>query len=99
MKPTIPILTLFLSGILFQKSNLPSGSDSLEEKSFSLSVEQYGVILPTNNHSVTLQKDSFDLVFEFSEPMAVLVNASLKNKSLKLASQGAALDKLPGFEE
>ncbi|HZG00403.1 MAG TPA: hypothetical protein VEY71_05335, partial [Chitinophagales bacterium] len=46
---------------------------------------------------VTLKKEPFDIVFEFPEPMDMLVHASFNSETYDLALGAKQLKKLPGF--
>jgi hypothetical protein len=46
---------------------------------------------------VTLKKEPFDIVFEFPEPMEVLVHASFSPETYDLALGAEQIKKLPGF--
>ncbi|MDP3975521.1 MAG: hypothetical protein Q8P95_01250 [bacterium] len=67
------------------------------EKNFHVRFEQDGYLIEPMNHEVTLNKEEFSMVFELSEPMGVLVNASFDDDTYALAAQGNPKDLLPGF--
>jgi hypothetical protein len=64
-----------------------------------ISIEQNGQKYDINNNTVVLSPSPFDIVFEFSEPMNVLINASFNPKTLKLAADQQPISHLPGFSE
>jgi len=66
---------------------------------FNVYVHQHDHEMEITDHTVTLDKESFVLVFRFSQPMGVLVNASFDSKTYDMAMKGEDLEKLPGFEQ
>jgi hypothetical protein len=85
---TIALLLVFTFCLISMKS---------KENDFRVFIEQNGKIIEPNNGVVTLEKKSFNIVFEFSEPMGLLINGSFKSKTNTLASKGKPMSKLPGF--
>lgn len=73
-------------------------SMSLKENDFHVIIEQDGKIIESNNGVVTLDKRPFTFVFEFNEPMGLLVNGSFEETTYKLATRGGKRSKLPGFQ-
>jgi len=69
------------------------------EKKFLVNVEQDGKLVPIVDGVCTLKKKPFTLVFWFSEPMGVLVNASFSDSSYNAAKNERPLFAIPGFEE
>jgi hypothetical protein len=70
---------------------------NLKENDFRVYIEQNGKLMEPINGVVTLEKKSFNIVFEFNEPMGLLINGSFKSKTYTLASKGKTMSKLPGF--
>ena len=66
---------------------------------FSIGIEQNGHAVPIENHQVTLEKTSFLLVFTFSGPEAVLVNASATPETFEAAQAGLPLSEMSGFSD
>lgn len=90
--------TLFMIALLlFSWSANAQKSDT--SKTFSVTIEQNGHPLEIKEHTVVLDPGSFDIVFDLSEPMGVLVNASTRNESYKAAKTGKALKEIRGFQE
>jgi hypothetical protein len=98
MKYLNPIFFILLPLVL-GASTYQIRQESESSMKFNVTIEQNGVQKIIKNSEVALKPETFDIVFEFSEPMSVLVNASFNNKTFKLASKNAHLDKLPGFIE
>lgn len=63
-----------------------------------IQIEQKDELVVPINGEVTLEKLSFDLIFNLSKPKAFFVNASFKNETYRLASKEKDYKKLPGFE-
>ena len=66
---------------------------------FGIGIEQYGQTIPINNHMVTLEKESFTIVFTFPGQEGVLVNVSTTPESFTPAQTGQALAEIPGFSD
>lgn len=66
---------------------------------FGIGIEQYGRVIPIENHAVTLDKESFTIVLTFPGQEGVLVNASVTPESFNLAQAGRMLDEIPGFSD
>lgn len=64
---------------------------------FSVHFEQGTKVIEADD-DVTLKKEPFDIVFEFPEPMGVLMHASFNPETYNLALENKPLKKLPGFE-
>ena len=64
---------------------------------FSVRFEQGTKVIEADDE-ITLRKEPFDIVFEFPEPMEVLVHASFNAESYNLALGAKQLKKIPGFE-
>lgn len=69
------------------------------DPTFTVTVEQGGHEQTITNGKVMVKPMSFDIVIEMSEPMGVLVNASLNSRSFTKAINQKHLDKIPGFQE
>jgi len=82
------LLIIFLSSI----------SMNVKEQDFHVRIEQNGKLIEPINGLVTLDKSEFNIVFEFSEPMGLLLNGSFKKKTYKLASKGKPKSQLIGFQ-
>jgi len=91
MKKIISIATLLVFTFCFISMNS-------KENDFRVFIEQNGKLIEPNNGVVTLEKKSFNIVFEFNEPMGLLINGSFKSKTYNLASKGKPMSKLPGFK-
>ena len=59
------------------------------EKDFHVTVEQNGKTIQSKNGELTLERKSFNLIFEFSEPMGLLVNGSFENNTYEMAKMGS----------
>lgn len=82
------ILILFFSFI----------SMNLKENDFHVRIEQNGKFIKPVNGVYTLEKSKFNIVFEFSQPMGLLINGSFKKDTYKQASEGKPKSMLPGFQ-
>lgn len=71
---------------------------TVKEKDFHVFIEQNGKLIEPINGVVNLDKSEFNLVFEFNEPMGLLINGSFKKKTYKLATKGKTKSLLPGFQ-
>ena len=91
----LSLIFMVLTGVL----NYPKATNPNTEKTFKVTIEQNGTQQEIKNNSVVLNRRTFDIVIEFSEPMALLVNASFNKKTFNQASKNIHLDKLPGFQE
>ncbi|MCU0428988.1 MAG: hypothetical protein MUF42_03370 [Cytophagaceae bacterium] len=69
-----------------------------KQKDFHVLIEQGGVIITPNNGEINLKKGEFNIVFELSEPMGVLVNGSFQETTYERAVKGKPKSDLPGFE-
>ena len=98
MKRNILFLILFLVSIIHISAHYKRKTKSENEKNFSVTITQNGQEQVNSNNIVTINKDTFDIVFKFSEPMGILVNASFDKKTFKLASKNKHLDLLHGFQ-
>ena len=85
---TITILLMFTFSFISMNS---------KENDFRVYIEQNGKLMEPINGVVTLEKKSFNIVFEFNEPMGLLINGSFKSKTYTLASNGKPMSKLTGF--
>lgn len=65
---------------------------------FTLRVEQKKKNVQIVEHEVTLKKKYFDLVFEFNQPGAVAVVASLDSTIFMQAAKGLPAKEIAGFE-
>lgn len=72
---------------------------SQTSKTFTVQLAQAGEFLPIVDANVQLKDSVFDFIFEFSEPMSLLVSASHSKKTFVAAKKGVKLEKLPGFTE
>ncbi|MBX2980015.1 MAG: hypothetical protein KF905_12025 [Flavobacteriales bacterium] len=70
-----------------------------EATPFRVSVEQDGITLEQVDGRVSLKPAPFDLVLHLPQSMGVLVHASLDGTTHRLATEGAAMEALPGFAE
>ena len=66
---------------------------------FSISISQKGRMIEMKNNIVVLDDTTFNIILKFSEPMAVLVNASYNNETFTDAINNEPLSKLAGFKE
>jgi len=98
MKRFINNLTLIIVVLVLGSGNFPKNKEP-SNKTFSVTIEQNGETKNIKKGTVLLDPDTFDIVIKISEPMGLLVNASFKEKTFKLASRNKHLDKLPGFEQ
>ena len=85
------IATLLVSFVATPRVNVA------QHEIFSLHFEQGTKVIEADDE-VTLKKEPFDIVFEFPEPMGVLVHASFNPETYDEAIGGKLLKKLPGFE-
>ncbi len=99
MKQQLINLTLVLVVLVFGAFHFSKDLNRDNDNRFSVTIEQNGEKKNIENNTVVLGQGTFDIVFEFSEPMGLLVNASFSKKTFELASKNEHLDKLPGFEE
>jgi hypothetical protein len=67
------------------------------EKDFHVTVEQNGKTIQSKNGELTLERKSFNLIFEFSEPMGLLINGSFENNTYEMAKNGIPKTRLKGF--
>ncbi len=91
MKKIIRLAAILILFICFISMNV-------KEKDFHVRIEQNGKVFESINGLVTLDKKEFNIVFEFSEPMGLLINGSFYEKTYKLASKGIIKSELPGFK-
>lgn len=68
------------------------------DPTFVVTIEQDGREYGSLNNVITIKPKPFDIVISMSEPMGVLVNASLSSRTFTKAVKGKHLDKLPGFK-
>jgi hypothetical protein len=66
---------------------------------FGIGIEQYGRVIPIENHAVTLEKESFTIVLTFPGQEGILVNASITPESFDRAQARQPLDEIPGFSD
>jgi len=91
MKMTIKVLfAVFTCLILISGTSI--------EQDFHVKIEQDGQIIEPVKNKISLKKKEFSIVFEFSEPMGLLINGSFVKKTYKLASKNKPKTKLPGFQ-
>ncbi len=90
MKILFRIVTVLIIIVGFTSMNL-------KDKDFHVIIEQNGEFIEPNNGVVTLDKSTFNIVFEFNEPMGLLINGSFKKNTYMLATKGKHKSKLPGF--
>jgi len=69
-----------------------------KEKGFHVVIEQNGKLIEPKNGVVSIDKSEFNIIFEFNNPMGLLINGSFKKKTYKLASKGKHKSNLPGFQ-
>ncbi|MBN4052002.1 hypothetical protein JYT53_00715 [Cytophagaceae bacterium AH-315-L13] len=91
MKVTTKFLVAVLAILI-----LTSGTSI--EKDFHVKIEQDGQIIEPINNKIILKRKEFSIVFEFSEPMGLLINGSFVKKTYKLASKNKPKTRLPGFQ-
>lgn len=91
MKRVIRIVALLI--IFFCCSSMNE-----KEKDFHVVIEQNGKLIESKNGVVSIDKSEFNILFEFNNPMGLLINGSFKKKTYKLASKGKHKSKLPGFQ-
>ena len=74
-------------------------ANSQKSKTFTVQLAQSGELLSIVDFNVHLKDSVFDFIFEFSEPMSLLVSASHSKKTFVAAKKGVKLEKLRGFSE
>lgn len=84
------ILLLLLTNLIFS-------SIQAQEKEFTVKIFQNGKSITIKKNTVKLQKKPFDIVFEMSEPMGILVNGSFDSTTFKNAKKGKPKSELLGF--
>ena len=89
-------INFFVATLLISFVSTPR-IDETSDKIFSVHFEQGTKVIEADDE-VTLKKEPFDIVFEFPEPMGVLVHASFNPETYNLALENKPLKKLPGFE-
>lgn len=72
---------------------------NVKQQGFHVRIEQHKKLIEPVNGLVTLDKSEFIIVFEFSEPMGLLLNGSFKKKTYKFASKGKSKSQLLGFQK
>lgn len=80
-------------------SSIISVKSIQKDKEFDVSIYQNGELIEIKDNTVFLKDSTFDIVFNFSEPMGVLVNASFDKTTFKQAKKNKPLDNLKGFTE
>lgn len=70
-----------------------------QEKFYTLHIEQDGDTILLNRAQILLEPMKFDLVFEFNQPMGVLVSASLSEITYEQAAEDVLINKLPGYHQ
>ena|ERR1051326_2613193 len=86
------LLCLSLFVLLF------SGTEPVK-RSFTYRILQDGVEVPLKKNSVTLRKKPFVIEFTIPGPLAIFVNASLSDKSYRIAKTKKPYTAIPGFTE
>lgn len=66
---------------------------------FKMYIEQNGYRIAAHKNTVKIDPGTFNIVFEFPEPMGVLVNGSRDQATYKAASRNESFEQLPGFSE
>ena len=65
---------------------------------FSIEIIQDGKVVTPENDLYTLDKNTFDIVTKFSNPIKILVNAYNDDVTFKQALNGVSISELTGFE-
>ncbi len=91
---------LFISSICLLIILFNSFLSLSDEKdyNFHVGIEQDGKLIEIKDGVVCLDKTEFSIIFEFNNPMGVLIHSSFKNKNYELASKTANKSELSGFE-
>jgi hypothetical protein len=91
------LLLLSITTIIISSGTLKPTTKG--KPTFFVKVRQGGKEIPIINHEITLKKKTFDLIFELTKPMGILLNASFEPQSYNQAKSGVPIDKIRGFEE
>ncbi|HEY6162280.1 MAG TPA: hypothetical protein VI112_13690 [Bacteroidia bacterium] len=75
-----------------------SGTEPVK-RSFTYRILQDGVEVPVKKNSVSLHKKAFVIEFTIPGPLAIFVNASLDDRSFRIAKTKKPYTTIPGFTE
>jgi len=89
------LLQLLLFFATFQATE-PLRTNEAQDKIFRVYFQQDHKTIEATDE-IFLKREPFDIVFEFPEPMGVLVHASLSPETYDLAVKSKPMKKLPGF--